>query len=222
MTSDACREVRGALGAVAPGKADEAERVALLAHLDGCAECRAELRELTSVAAALPLADPGRVDSDLTQPSPALAGRVLGRVTAERVARRTRRRRRVTVLAATATAIAAAIVGFALVVPDSSPAGTHVALGAKEAGASADATLRGRAAGTEVDFHVAGLHQGEYYWLWVTGDDGDRVAAGTFQGTENATDLVMTAALPLRDARRIWVTDEHNKVVLDERLPAPA
>ena len=32
----------------------------------------------------------------------------------------------------------------------------------------------------------------------------------------------MTAALPLSDARRIWVTDEHDKVVLDEQLPAPA
>jgi hypothetical protein len=226
MTSDPCRELRGALGAVALGNADEAEHVALRAHLDGCAECRAELRELTSVAAALPLADPARVadvtSSGLVQPPPTLAKRVLGRVTAERFARRTRRRRRVGLAAAAATAIAAAIVAFALVVPDGSPTGTHVALTAKEAGVTAEATLRGRNAGTEVAFHVAGLHQGEYYWLWVTGDDGDRVGAGTFQGTANASDLVMTAALPLRDARRIWVTDEHDKVVLDERLPAPA
>jgi hypothetical protein len=31
----------------------------------------------------------------------------------------------------------------------------------------------------------------------------------------------MTAAIPLADARRIWVTDDHDKVVLDERLLAP-
>ncbi|MDQ1384328.1 MAG: hypothetical protein QOG65_1707 [Actinomycetota bacterium] len=228
MTSDPCRELRGVLGAVALGNADEAERVALRAHLDGCAECRAELRELTSVAAALPLADPERVAdvtaAGLAQPPPTLAKRVLGRVAAERFARRARRRRRVGLVAATATAIAiaAAIVGFALVVPDGSSPGTRVALSAKVAGVSAEATLRGRPAGTEVAFHVAGLHQGEYYWLWVTGDDGDRVGAGTFQGTAKASDLVMTAALPLRDARRIWVTDQHDKVVLDERLPAPA
>ena len=30
----------------------------------------------------------------------------------------------------------------------------------------------------------------------------------------------MTAAIPLADARRIWVTDEHDQVVLDEQLPA--
>ncbi len=88
---------------------------------------------------------------------------------------------------------------------------------------SAAATLHSRAAGTEVAFRVSGLHVGDYYWLWVTGSDGDRIAAGTFRGTgSTSTDLVMTAALPLKDARRIWVTDEHDKVVLDRQLPAPA
>jgi hypothetical protein len=222
MTSDACRELRPALGAVALGNADDAERLALLAHLDGCPECRAELRELTSVADALPLADPALVDGALTQPPGALGERVLGRVAAERFTRRTRRRRRIGVVATAATAIAAAIVAFALVVPNSSPAGTHVQLTAKEPGVRGEATLKADDAGTDVVFHVAGLHQGEYYWLWLTGDDGDRVGAGTFQGTADASDLLMTAALPLRDTRRIWVTDEHDKVVLDERLPAPA
>jgi hypothetical protein len=31
----------------------------------------------------------------------------------------------------------------------------------------------------------------------------------------------MTAAIPLDGARRIWVTDADDKVVLDELLPAP-
>ena len=88
MTSDACRELRAALGAVALGGADPAEALALRAHLDGCPECRAELRELTSVAAALPLADPWRARGGLSQPPPTLAKRVLGRVAAERTARR--------------------------------------------------------------------------------------------------------------------------------------
>ena len=94
---------------------------------------------------------------------------------------------------------------------------------ASKAGVSAAATLRPRAAGTEVAFHVSGLHEGEYYWLWLTGDDGDRIAAGHVPGhVGDPIDLVMTAALPLSDARRIWVTDEHNQVVLDQRLPASA
>jgi hypothetical protein len=220
MMSDSCRELRAALGAVALGGADPSEELALRAHLDGCADCRAELRELTSVAAALPLADPSRLMGGLSQPSDALAKRVLGRVAAERTARRTRTRRRVAVVAATATAIAAAIIALVLVVPANSPSGTKVVFPARS-GVTAAATLRPADGGTEVAFHVSGLHQGDYYWLWLTGDDGERIGAGTFQGTNAPADLVMTAALPLGDARRIWVTDEHNRVVLDQRLPAP-
>ncbi|MDQ1457265.1 MAG: hypothetical protein QOH28_2885 [Actinomycetota bacterium] len=221
MTSDACRELRAALGAVALGGADPAEALALRAHLDGCAECRAELRELTSVAAALPLADPSRAKGGPTQPPSALAKRVLGRVAAERTARRTRARRRIAAVAATSAAIAAAIVAFVLIVPGNSPSGSRVVF-APHAGVSAAATLRSRPAGTEVAFHVSGLDRGDTYWLWLTGGDGNRIAAGTFRGTGTRTDLVLTAAIPLGDARRIWVTDENDNVVLDQRLPPPA
>jgi putative zinc finger protein len=219
MTSEACREYRAALGAVALGRADPAERLALQAHLDGCPECRAELRQLTSVAAALPLADVTHVVGDRVEPPTALGRQVLGRVAAERTARRARLRRRVAVAAATATAIAAAILALVLVVPSSSPGGTHVVFGSR-VGVSAAATLRARDTGTEVSFHVSGLHPGDYYWLWLTGADEHRIAAGTFQGTDHPSNLVMTAAIPLSEARRIWVTDAQNRVVLDEQLPA--
>ena len=222
MTSDACRELRPALGAFALGNAEPGEALALRAHLDGCPECRTELRELVSVAAALPLADAARVAGGPSQPSDALAKQVLGRVAAERDARRSRRRRRISMTVASATAVAAAIIALVLLVPGNSAGGTRVTF-PTTAGVSAAATLRSRPVGTEVAFHVSGLHAGEYYWLWVTGADGDRIAAGTFQGSgPAATDMVLTAALPLDDARRIWVTDDRDKVVLDQRLPAPA
>jgi hypothetical protein len=222
MTSDACREQRPALGAFALGNAEPGEALALRAHLDGCAECRNELRELMSVAAALPLADATRVTGGPTQPSDMLAKQVLARVSTERNVVRVRRRRRIAMAVASATAVAAAIIALVLLVPGNSPGGTRVTF-PTTAGVSAAATLRSRPVGTEVAFHVSGLHTGEYYWLWVTGADGDRIAAGTFQGRGSAsTDIVMTAALPLDDARRIWVTDDHDKVVLDQRLPAPA
>ena len=221
MTSDACRELRAALGAVALGGADPSEALALRAHLDGCAECRAELRELTSVAAALPLADPSRAKGGLTQPSSVLAKRVLGRVAAERTARRIRARRRVAAVTATSAAIAAAVVAFVLIVPGNAPSGNRVVFAPHE-GVSAAATLRSLPAGTEVAFHVSGLDRGDTYWLWLTGDDGNRIAAGTFRGAGTRTDLVLTAAIPLGDARRIWVTDENDKVVLDQLLPPPA
>jgi len=219
--SDVCRELRATLGAVALGNADAAETLALNAHLDGCAECRAELRELTSVADALRLADLAHLDDGPVQPPTALAAHVLDRVAAERTARRSRSRRRIAVAAATAAAIAAALVAFALVVPDNSPAGTKVVFSARP-GVTASATLHSHAAGTEVAFHVAGLHDGSYYWLWLTGADDHRIAAGTFRGTTQRSDLVMTAAIPMNKARRIWVTDDRNRVVLDEQIPASA
>src|SRR3954454_6205401 len=110
MTSEACRELRATLGAVALGRAEPAETLALEAHLDGGAECRAELRELTSVAQALPLADPSHIASDVPQPSAEVGRLVLGRLPAFRPARRTRTRRRFAIAAAAVTAIAAAVV----------------------------------------------------------------------------------------------------------------
>jgi len=217
MTSDRCREMRSALGAVALGGAEPAEALALRAHLDGCPECRAELRELMEVAAALPLADPSRISGDLSQPPPALVKGVLGRVAAQRSARRTRVRRRIAVVSATTTAIAAAILAFVLALPGGSAPGTHVVFAASS-GVKASATLRPDSYGTEVAFHVSGLDNGHYYWLWLTGSNGVRIPAGSFEGTTAPADVDMTAAVPLSDARRIWVTDEHNNVVLDEHL----
>src|SRR4051812_42850607 len=111
MTSDACREMRGLLGAAALGRLEAAEEIALGAHLEGCAECRAEQRELATVARALPLADPDRVADASVDPPIELGDRVLDRVSHERDARRSRRRTRVLAgTAAAAIAIAAALV----------------------------------------------------------------------------------------------------------------
>ena len=219
MTSDACREVRPLLGAGALGDIAPEEAIALRAHLDGCAECRAEMEELRAVANALPLADPSRIASERPEPSGELAGRVLDRVARERDELRARRRRRAVVAVASALVAAAAVIALVFALSSSTPAGTRIDF--KAAGAvHARATLHERPGGTQVAFHVGGLQPGEYYWLWLTGDDGDRVAAGTFQGTPAPIDMTLTAAIPLHDTRRIWVTDAKNNVVLDHPVPS--
>jgi hypothetical protein len=214
--SEACREWRATLGAAALGGTDPAEDVALRAHLDGCAECRAELRELTSVARMLPLTNPDALPDALPQPPGALTDRVLDSVARERENRTRRNRRRIVAAAGTALLAAAAIIAVVMFVPGSS-SGTKVVF-PTEHGVSANATLHARPAGTEVAFHVQGLQPGDYYWLWVTGDDGDRIPAGTFQGSSGPVNVTMTAALPLQEARRVWVTDAQNNVVLDTHL----
>jgi hypothetical protein len=217
MTSDACRDMRAALGATALTGRDAADDFALRAHLDGCADCRAELRELTSVARALPLADPSRLEQAAPQPPPALAQRVLDGVARQRMQRRNRVRHRAVLGVAAAFVAAAAIVATVLLFSGGS-GGTEVAFPTAAEGVTAHATLHGSAAGTVVSFHVEGLHEGAYYWLWLTDEEGQRVGAGTFRGTSKPVDVTMTAAVALHEARRIWVTDRRDAVVLDTRL----
>ena len=200
MTSDTCRELRGALGAAAIGNLEPGEEIALQAHLDGCAECRDELNELSRVARG---ARSGRSCCGERAPRTVSRSRrrVRARMADERSTQQKRRRHRFAAVSATAgAAVAAAVLAFVLVFSSSGGSGTRVDFPVKN-GVSASATLHPRSAGIEVGFHVSGLDDAEYYWVWVTGDDGDRISAGTFQGDPNPVNLTMSVAIPMKDAR---------------------
>jgi anti-sigma factor RsiW len=218
---DPCRDLRGALGAAALGGGDPAGDIALRAHLDGCAACRAELRELTLVARALAAIPLAAVDAAPAEPSGELGSRVLERLAHERGAVRSRRVRRTLAGAGAFASLAAAVIAAVLVFGSGDgPAGTRVELpsvGGERA--TATAILRAKPSGTEVEMKVTGLHRGDYYWLWLTDDGGRRLPAGTFQGSDQPIDLRLTAAMPLSEARRIWVTDGNDHVVLDAPVP---
>jgi anti-sigma factor RsiW len=221
--SESCREWRGDLAAAALGRLEDDARVALQAHLDGCAACRAELADITPVAAALPAADPAYVTtrSPSTAPPPGLAERVLGRLAFARADERRRGRRRVAVVVGTAAAAVAAAIGLLALgasLDSSTAPARHVAFGTAPVGVDASADLRSEDYGTEVKLDVTGLDDGEWYWLWLTGTDGRRVNAGTFRASGDHFSTDMTSALPLSKARRIWVTDDANNVVLDARI----
>jgi hypothetical protein len=219
--TDSCRDWRGALGAAALGNIDASEEIGLRAHLDGCADCRAELRDLTAVARALRSVPVANVTGEAAEPSDALAGRVLDSVAHERDARRTRRTRRALASVGAFAAAAAAVIALVLLVGNlgSSSPGKRVVLPGRN-GATATATLLSKSVGTEIDAKVAGLQPGHYYWMWLTGDDEHRIGAGTFRGSRDAINLRFTAAISLNKAHRIWVTDEKDHVVLDARVPA--
>jgi hypothetical protein len=223
VTTEACRDWRGALGAAALGVIDPVEEVGLRAHLDGCAACRGELRELEAVAGALSAASIASVISAPAEPSGTLAGRVAARVAEERDARHRRRTRRISAGVGALAAIAAVITAIVLAVGGSSgePGNEIVMQGPR--GLTATATLTEQPVGTAIDVQLAGLDPHEYYWLWLTGEDDEhRMGAGTFSGSREPSEVRMTAALPLEKARRIWVTDEDDEIVLDARIPAPA
>jgi hypothetical protein len=218
MTPEACREWRGALGAAAIDRLEPDDAVALAAHLDGCAGCREELRALRSVAGVLSLADVERL-RDRAEPPAELGERVLARVGAAHRAQRHRGRRRLLAGAVAAVLAAALAVGTVVAVAgdDGSEART-VAFTMAPAGVDAEARLQARTYGTEIELAAHGLADGEWYWLWLTGEDGRRVGAGTFAGRAEGQRVQLTAAIPLDDARRVWVTDADDEVVLDTTI----
>jgi hypothetical protein len=149
---------------------------------------------------------------------------VLERVAHERDVRNKKRTRRIFAGAGVGAlvAIAAAIAAIVLAVGGGAPAPTTRIAMPGAPGVHASAILRPESTGTAIDMRVSGLDPHEYYWLWLTGEDEHRLPAGTFTGSEQPTHIRLAAALPLNDARRIWVTDEDQKVVLDAQIPAPA
>ena len=220
MATEACRDWRGDLGVEALGRLDGPERTALLAHVDGCADCRAALAELSRVASALDLVDPTSIEEgEIAQPSGDLGDRILGRLQSARTARRHRRlRRSATALMGVAAVVA---VAFALVLTLGTGNREHatvVALRSPVRGVHAEAKLFTDTAGTRVKLRVDGLDDGEWYWLWVTGADGRRVGAGTFTATRASQRVTMTAALSTARTKRVWVTDAADHVVLDGRV----
>jgi len=218
VTGRGCPDWRGELAARALGVASAEADIALDAHLDGCRECRSELAELRASADALALADPDRLESP--DAGPFLADQIVERVAAESAAVQHRRRRRLIAVAGAVAVAAALVVAVAL---GTGPRGddTHAIELAGSDGVTGSAMLTERPWGTEITLEVDGLDEGHIYWLWLTDEEGERVVAGSLTGTADPAHAVLASALASADARRIWMTDEADRVVLDARLPPP-
>src|ERR1700755_2707530 len=95
MKTDDHRDWSLSLATSALGARPPEERAPLAAHLEGCEECRAELRSLEGVAALLPLADPARIEEPAVRPPADLGARIEAQIAAEasREGRHRRRRR---------------------------------------------------------------------------------------------------------------------------------
>jgi hypothetical protein len=203
MTAEACRDWREQLGAYALGHLDADERAAVQAHLDGCAECRAEAESLAGVARLLPVADPARLSATETAPS-AVAQRVFSRIDAERRTRRRGRRTRLGLALAGAAAAIAAIVIGAFVALDSDPAGPsteRVAFRDLPRDIHIGAGLTPRPWGTQIDLYVSGVPSGTMCRVWLRRRDGARVVAGSFRYVEQERAYAVRLASALDRAR---------------------
>jgi hypothetical protein len=207
MRAESCREWRESLGAYALGQLPEEERSGLEAHLEGCADCRAEADSLRGVARLLPHADPGRF-GPAPAPPPALARRIAAAIGGEERARRRGRRLRFGLgLGGAATAVATAVL-MVLVLSDGPGPGPeqHLAFRSLPAGVKISATLEPHAFGTEIRMYVKGVRSGTLCRVYMRGAGGTSVSAGTFRYRWSAdASATLSAALDLSRARALVV-----------------
>jgi hypothetical protein len=207
MRTESCREWREALGTHALGQLPEEERAALEAHLEGCAECRAELESLTGVARLLPLADPKHFGT-APQPPAGLAGRVTAAIRAERRSMLKARRLRLGLAFSGVTAALAAAVLAIFVLPGGSGGGPeqHVSFTSLPAKLHIGAKLVPHAYGTEIHMYVKGAPSGTLCRVFLRGPDGIQLPAGSFRYRwGDDANAVLSAALDLSRTRAIGV-----------------
>jgi hypothetical protein len=212
-----CPEWSGDLAALALGQLDGAEAARVRAHAEGCPGCRDARRELERTAALLSLVDPADLVLE-PAPPPDLADRILRQVRDERRAALRRRRRRVLGVVAAAAAVVALVAGTAGILATRGGGDDLREFATETPGVDAAFELRGNSEGTSVLLAHKGLDPEDVYWLWLTDDAGVRVSAGTFHGSRERSEVTLQSALGVDDAVRIWVTDEHDEVVLDTVL----
>ncbi|UZG60212.1 anti-sigma factor [Rhodococcus opacus] len=207
MTADQCQHMRSLLGMHALHRLDPAATAAVQAHLDGCRQCRTELRELRGVAGALRLADPDRVTDEPAGPPTSLRTAVFTAVDHERRRQRVGRTAR---LVAAAAAVLIVAVGVVVVVSsqrflstDSQP----VAFTTQPAGVHASASVENRNWGTSVALDVTGLPQGQRYAVWLERPDGSRMPAGSFiAGGDKKMSMQLAVGLPMSEAAALGVS----------------
>jgi hypothetical protein len=208
MKTDGCRDWRHLLGGYALGDLGAEERAGLEAHLEGCAECRAEAESLEGVARLLPLADPERFSRPAPLPSPDLGKEIAATIGRERRVTVRRRRWRLGFALGGATAAVAAALLAIVILPgdDSGQPEQHIEFASLPAGIKIDATLEPHAYGTEIRMYVKGVRSGTLCHVYLRGPRGERVPAGTFTYRwGDDSEAVLSSALDLSRTRAIGV-----------------
>jgi hypothetical protein len=211
MKTESCREWREALGAHALGHLTDEERASLEAHLEGCAECRAEAESLLAVSRLLPHADPAHF-GPAPVPPPQLGKRIVASIGAERRSRGRRRRVRLGLGSAVAAAAAATVLAiFVFSGEESGSPAQRVAFRSLPPGVKIAATLEPRAFGTEIHMYVTGVPSGTLCRVYMRGPGRTDVSAGTFRYRWGGEDsAVLSAALDLSRAKAL-VIDAGNR-----------
>ncbi len=231
--------LREMLGSLALGHLPAADRDRLRAHLDGCATCRAELAEVSSVVPLLDRVDPAVFASPASPPAD-LGARIRSAVAAEpargdalaarrasRHARPGRTRVRLAVAAVAVLVVGAGVGG--VVGRGTAPGGPAAAPGPYEpitleqVGTTDldvdEAGLVPHTWGVELSMDGAGFTEGEVYRAAFRDERGRLQPAGRFLGTGAAQVRCSLQSGVLRqDVRAVVVVDEQGRTVLRSAL----
>jgi hypothetical protein len=214
---------REQIGAFVLGELEGGELEAMRAHLDGCPDCRAEVRELRPVVAALADADPDRIE-EYPRPPGNLEESTFAPISGEIHRARRRRGRRFGWSGLAAAAIFAVVIGLAgfawLVEPAVAlvePLSFSVAPGMKKV----EGHLIAHASGTEIRLVVfSGARAGQTYRVTLVSKDGKRVNAGTFIGAgDEPVRGTFHAALLRKDAAKLEVGTPGGEPAFFSELP---
>ncbi len=183
MSREEHRLAREQLGAYVLEHLSDEERVAVRAHLDGCAECRAELVELEPVVARLSGVNADRL-TDRPAVPPGLGDLVVSRLMVEQ--RRRWRPARWVELVAAAVVVGVVGVGLGWYASESSRPVVPVeavAVAGTASGVSASAGVVPHTWGVEIKLTATGFSEGTPFQVVVTDRQGRDVDAGAFVGT---------------------------------------
>jgi len=218
VTALSCEETHGLLALEALGRLEPADVVDVVAHLNGCAECRLLAAELRSTASALRTLAASRAPAPDVAMTPALHRAVLDGL--ENGARSSRRRRRALVATGTAAVILGALLFWAAGSHAPAAPARQVVL-AGSSGAAAHLVLAETTWGTSLSFREAGLPKGVTFTVQMASASGRWWTAGTFRGQgSSGVEATMACAAGYRSITAIEVLDPQGHVVLSDR-PSP-
>ena len=211
MSERGCEQWNEAIAMHVFGDIPANEDLALRAHLEGCPDCSALVREMSETYEMLRYVDPGVVAASV---SAELSEKVLGDLHQRGVQqRRTRTRRAVSVVLVGAVAASLVIVGFAAN-KSAPPLHRTVALrGVPLVKASIE--LTSRSWGTAVDLKERGLPSGTLYTVSMESTNGTWWTAGTYRSVAGKTvNATMTCAVALQKITDVRVVNSKGVTVL--------
>ena len=223
MTEHGCERWHEVIAMHVFGDLPVDETTGLLAHLDGCAECRALASEMAETFSTLRFVDPSNVEPTASVPFE-LANRVLGDLRSATALQR--RRQRVMVAAiGTLGAIAVAlilVIVFAGNATPTKPVERTFALQGSTS-AKANAVLIEQNWGTSVDLREQGLPGDEVYTVSMKTAKGTWWTAGTYRSISGKpVDATMACAVSLHQITGIRVVNGSGVTVLSSYNEATA